>query len=432
MIYRLSDMCTNPRDIQVVNPYYNGATPRYFDHYKYFPRVSQFAVHCGKCDECILRRQSSHSARMYTEFTKHTYLYHITFTYAPEHLPWMARLLECDLSTGECEYIGDAEFRDDIHQLIPDIEVPGFHKRQSLKEPFSVLVPLYEYMGFQSFLHFTPSVRRYDLRESLKIARIYFKRMFKRNCDFRYSFCTEYGPKTFRPHAHLCIMSNDPLIRKFISLLRNYWQENYGFTYLTKPKRVNDNGSDGYFMISKYLAKYFSKGELDNPLCAQGLCEKCRICNSKAFGKREFDEAYYFAYDLYGEYDKNTLLCNGRTLDQYQIDSICDEIIKRQTMIVWQKSIILPKYYREKIYSYYVKCQGKRKRCRYKISLFLSQRLQLLYEARENKKLYKDSLFSAGPRISIGTLQAFDELSISQRKKRAREAHLQQLRSSIY
>lgn len=91
-------------------------------------------------------------------------------------------------------------------------------------------------------------------------------------------FCTsEYGPRSLRPHYHILIFGIDKI--DFLSAKKD-WEERFGFTYV---KKVNESQKDG-IKACKYVSKYCSKGEFENPYIFEGLVEPNFHLMSKSLG----------------------------------------------------------------------------------------------------------------------------------------------------
>lgn len=75
--------------------------------------------------------------------------------------------------------------------------------------------------------------------------------------SFKYFICSEYGPKTFRPHYHGCIfgVTLDEFRKWFLPL----WENRFGHVEVD-----TFDPTKGGMM---YIAKYCSKGSYDCPLC---------------------------------------------------------------------------------------------------------------------------------------------------------------------
>ena len=128
-------------------------------------------VPCGKCIECLKDRQNSWKIRLTEEARDHLYVYFFTLTYNDESVPYTY-----DERTGER----------------------------------------------------VNHVRKSDVQLWTKRHRIAYERLFKRDIDFKYFICSEYGPNTGRPHYHGILFTDVSPV--FITSMFNDWRTTYGFT----------------------------------------------------------------------------------------------------------------------------------------------------------------------------------------------------------
>ena len=165
-------------------------------------------VPCGKCIECLNKKQNEWFTRLYSEALMHSSFIFFTLTYSDKHLP-----LIVDSQTGEAH----------------------------------------------------GTVYKKHLQDTLKRLRTAYKRKYNKNLDIKYFITSEYGPKTFRPHYHGIFFTSD-----IGFLLRNFfidWQKNYGFT---KQKVVSQTDSKYFFNACYYCSKYCTKGMFECPLVLSG------------------------------------------------------------------------------------------------------------------------------------------------------------------
>lgn len=164
--------------------------------------VSQ-TVPCGKCIECLKDRQNSWKIRLTEEARDHKYVYFFTLTYRDDTVPY--------------------SFDEDGNR----------------------------------FNHF----RKSDLQLWIKRNRISYQRYFKRDIDFKYFICAEYGPNTGRPHYHGILFTD--ISPTFISSMFNEWSVDYGFTNFSEvgvsgKKKVVYLPS-GIMLLSTVLSHLVSK-----------------------------------------------------------------------------------------------------------------------------------------------------------------------------
>lgn len=156
-------------------------------------------VPCGKCAECLKSKQNDYMVRMYEEFMRSSSACMVTLTYAPENVPYF--------------------------------EIKG-----------------------KKYL----TVWKKDVQDWLKRFRTNYERKYGEKPVFKYFLCSEYGPKTHRPHYH-CIfwnLTNDDLKDALLD-----WRERFGY-YLIKD--IN-RSPESFEKSARYVSKYACKGLFEDP-----------------------------------------------------------------------------------------------------------------------------------------------------------------------
>lgn len=341
-------MCTNPITIprksgidnsSRFSRFYPSSAPKYLGDS--IPKKNDLiTVPCGKCVECLKTRQNDLACRCVREAQKFGSMSFVTLTYEDKYLPLSITLRRWDKETGEfvdCTspeiLVEDGtpdsvEFVKSCRGAILGLPSGPFPRRYSIEAPFN---------GFDDFYYeyvITPSLSRRDVRLWLKSSRVRFEREFGHKLpEFSYVVVGEYGPKTCRPHYHLAFFG---LPFKTVIWLCSQWQ--YGFTNYKDVNAVNEDGSNGFELASRYIGKYMSKGkfECDSVKCKQA--QKPRLCLSKHLGSDVSPELvhYFRCYDLFGEYDivSCKLVKSGEYLSENQFKVLSDEIKKRNKFSV--------------------------------------------------------------------------------------------------
>ena len=171
------------------------------------------SVPCGKCIECLKDYQNSWKIRLTEEARDHLHVYFFTLTY-----------------------------RDDV---VPHI----FHEGDQIN-----------------------IVSKTDLQKWLKRSRISLERLFKRDIDFKYFLCTEYGPNTGRPHAHGVLFTDISIT--YISKIFNDWSTRYGFVNFSEVgKSGKTNIRSSVSAVGNYCAKYCCKPATFNTPVEKRLLE---------------------------------------------------------------------------------------------------------------------------------------------------------------
>lgn len=253
------------------------------------PNWRVIEIPCGKCIQCKAKYQNSIMIRIVEELKCWSKASFVTLTYSDSNLPQIFN--------------------------------------QSTGETHGTLVKK----------HFQDWLKRY--RQS------YFRKNHKK-AEFKYYLCGEYGPRTFRPHAHVIFFGLD---RLDLNDAIYDWQTKYGFADyetidLTSVKSLANTG--------RYIGKYASKGVYDNPLIELGLVLPTFRLMSKGLGLSYVEKNK--KYHLSGDIDQITDKCH------YSLQSV---------------RYSLPRYYKNKIY-------GEKSRLSYKIANTLLARSDELYNEK--------------------------------------------------
>ena len=151
------------------------------------------SVPCGKCIECLKDRQNSWKIRLSEEARDHKYVYFFTLTYRDDSVPF--------------SYDADGNKVNHVNKV--------------------------------------------DIQLWIKRNRIKFERYFKRDIDFKYFICSEYGPNTGRPHYHGIIFTD--ISSTFITQMFNDWQELYGFTNFSEVGKCGKKKHEAAFLLSEIM-----------------------------------------------------------------------------------------------------------------------------------------------------------------------------------
>lgn len=214
--------CQSPK--KITNPYTN----------------EDMIVGCGKCPSCLSRKSVEWVSRLEQERKCWPFTVFFTLTYADRYLPKMYYDKESDCLV-------------DKGRLVRFLNSKGqdFEYRESsgLCVPMSELRPMsdkdFDYLKRRPWISYNCTS---DFQKFIKRFRYYAKKIDK-NCVVRYFISSEFGPTTFRIHAHGLIFFDSVEVSKHISeILRKSW-------------RLSDYDTDWKFVESSaasYVSSYTS------------------------------------------------------------------------------------------------------------------------------------------------------------------------------
>lgn len=309
---------------------------------------NQITVGCGKCVECLKKRQNDLATRCVREAERAGSMVFLTLTYDDAKLPIYATTEIVDKDTGEVS--ADSRCSRSTNEDV----------RKSLLSQVATKIPRYDMHQdddydscYSRLFTFTPSLCRRDFQLYLKRKRVEYKRKHNEPLpDFKYVAVGEYGPKTCRPHYHVAFFGLS--LNQVLDLFKQ-WSEEIGYIQAKQVKYLNDDNTFGFQIASKYIGKYMAKGKFDCESVLKGFAEKPRICISSDFGcaltQKEID--YWTCQDLFGKYDMNDI----SHLSAWQIETLCQELAKRSHVNLYGYNYGLPvnlkrRLFYKKVYLY--------------------------------------------------------------------------------
>lgn len=180
-------------------------------------------VSCGRCKAC---RKSFHSKwrnRLTAHQSSSAATLFITLTYAPEHLPRVTLdpdTLDISLVTytrftrgRRFSGLGDPKYERSIYTRFDDID--PYYKYIYANNPDKYHlkdIPHYISNGYEDPSPSFAICLRKDVQDFIKRLRILLSRdpdLVGRDTSFTYFICSEYGPKTYRPHYHGLLFFRD-------------------------------------------------------------------------------------------------------------------------------------------------------------------------------------------------------------------------------
>lgn len=312
---------------------------------------------CGKCIECLQKKQNQFVVRFQEEAKKRGSLHFITLTYKDECLPLAQSLWRVNVDTGEMSleqkpqliYSASHDYAFDNVAVVDDVGHGSMRYAEDgilrgsvfssqmkdikpSRQPRYIDTELFFGLdvdpGYKFVSRITPTVWREDVRLWLKRCRVQYEREYGQKLpEFSYSVVSEYGFQSCRPHYHVLVAG---LSRSQVDWLCDRWK--LGFTLVESVPVVNPDGSNAYSLAARYVSKYVTKGRFECQSVKDGCCQRPRICQSKGIGAHVFEKLtpYMCAFDVFGKYDLDSLvLDSGRKLSDDEIKVLVEQIPKR-------------------------------------------------------------------------------------------------------
>ncbi len=221
---------------------------------------------CGKCPACRRSRQLQWQSRLdHHQRTSAATLF-ITLTYSNEHLP----LVTYDNDSYDIFMVTHSTF--DTHgNIVYKIITSDYEKKYPLfksmlcgEKCYDIFIPHWVQSRHSNGVtidngHNFAICLRKDVQDFIKRLRTkLFRYGFPSDVDysFDYFICSEYGPKTFRPHYHGLLFFRD---RNVASLCHSHFindawaKSNLGPTELEKQCQFVESGTSCSSYVSKYV-----------------------------------------------------------------------------------------------------------------------------------------------------------------------------------
>lgn len=243
-------MCVHP--LQITRPAINGGVKQYF-------------VPCGRCSECLRKLRNEVAALACLEGQDKESLSFMTMTYSQSNLP--VAILDIGDVPGEWRCVGFQRGSQCYDWQLND-----------WKEDCR---PVFD----DDFRQVCPTLYREDWKAHMKR----FRRALDRvgvSKNFSMLSFGEYGDRRHRPHYHALFFG---LSSQAENIFTDLWQKYFGECKTISVPRFNEDGSDAFMKVSKYIAKYISKGSHLPEACKNGWIEKPRRLSSVRFGRKDLD-----------------------------------------------------------------------------------------------------------------------------------------------
>lgn len=333
-------MCTNPRTAVYPASVYERLRGLIS------PRTLSFP--CGKCSECLKKRQNDLATRVYNEARSKGCACFVTLTYDPKYIPVAQSLWCVDRETGEFALSEKAELVPDVYRKnelgFADVLRGQFadYKYKGAPQVYTEIKSFSELSENDWFVRYTPTLYYEDVQLAMK--------RFRKKCkkEFTYVAVGEYGASpnsTQRPHYHLVFFG---LTWQDCHEFALEWK--YGFTNVKSVSFINSDCSDGLAKVSRYVGKYCAKGVFDAYTNKTGCTLKNRLRSSKGLGTNLPLNLvrHLMAFDVH-EYDP---LDPEKTLTKQQLSEVVDAIIRRSFITINGFDYPLPQSLRRKLFGY--------------------------------------------------------------------------------
>lgn len=185
-------------------------------------------VPCGKCAACVNRSNAVMSNRINAECKAHKYTFFFTLTYDNAHIPLM-EYFEDKCSHAQFRPYGRVAADDRYFKSLPVFPFWSYTAPNSKFNSAGVsgqevdlpLPPVSHYDGNNTV--FAVSCKQ-DVIDFIKRLRQKIYKKYGNKCPFKYYFCSEYGPKTYRPHYHgLLFFNSKELSVEIADLVQQSW-----------------------------------------------------------------------------------------------------------------------------------------------------------------------------------------------------------------
>lgn len=244
-------MCTNPITIK-----------------RYYPSIGKrsFVVPCGKCEECVRKKQVEFGALALHQGLKSDSVYFVTFTYRNEMCPVA---ISEDTPEGP-RIIG---FERGCNSWV---NADGVFTNAVISQHFT-----------NPQVYACCSLCREDIKLCIKQFRSDWKKAYPDTpIALKYAVFGEVGEQRGRPHYHGLFFG---LLPAQIKMLTDIWNRRFGFTYTIPPALNRKLSLDEIKKVSAYTSKYISKGIYTRWQHVLPYMEKPRRQSSINFG--DFSES---------------------------------------------------------------------------------------------------------------------------------------------
>lgn len=247
-------------------------------------------VPCRTCNSCLNQRSNHWKKRVNDECKKYRYVMFFTLTYSNDNLPLYLPFTSDD---GTVEWFSNRDgSKLNENDKLQDSDIHPIRIQNS------------NVIGI-------PHVSKYDIVCFVKRLRshihyYFLKHNITENEKIRYFICSEYGPRTLRPHYHgLFFFDSEVICRRFGTFLRKAWSfgnQDYSLVNASAPSYVAKY-INGYSRLPKVLLSEYTKPfhlSSKNPCigyCKDDEKEVFKNFNTGTYGYTKFDkdtQQFYF------------------------------------------------------------------------------------------------------------------------------------------
>lgn len=359
---------------------------RYLQNYS---SSSPDIVACGKCPECMAKRQKAVTIRSYQMALQYGNVNFLTLTYKEDMLPlslsvWR-KLNGREVCVGapqilepEKRYSYDVidgiltkryVYSQSFHTLHNSVVTLPYQKKPLSDARIREFRPDY-LEGFPDdiILKCTPCHDISQVQRLIKRCRSRWNRAYGQT-DWKYICVSEFGMhNTRRPHYHLLFFGCPDGLVKMIAdgWMYGMYRElkdsknslgqdvkrrielnpSFGDAKIEKviAKKADDANYDGYSAVASYLGKYVSKGKYDTDAVKNGLVYVPRLVISHGLGKLLPSEVDYFLCKDKYDYD----LAKPETYPSGLVESVIDRL--QFKLPNGKYPLSLPTYYTNQIF----------------------------------------------------------------------------------
>lgn len=181
-------------------------------------------VPCRTCNSCLNQRSNHWKKRVNDECTKYRYVMFFTLTYSNDNLPLFLPFSNDDGTVDWYSNRDGSKFNENDKLQDSDIHPIRVQNSNVIGIPYVSKYDIVCFVKrFRSHIHYY--FKKYNIQENEKI---------------RYFICSEYGPRTLRPHYHgLFFFDSETICREFSTFIRKAWSygnQDYSLVNSSAPR----------------------------------------------------------------------------------------------------------------------------------------------------------------------------------------------------